>query len=230
MTRGRIVGVALVLLGNLLPVWAVATGRMSLGDVLAVYWLENVVIGGVAVVKILTALGVDEAVPRSVRMLVRGDAATVLRVVLASFFVVHYGIFALVHGTFVAVLADQFGSRAGPRFWLLTALGLVLVHVVSLALDWFADGGRYDVSPPQAATQPYARVIPLHLAILGGSFLLLVVHTSAVWPVVLLCLAKTCYDLRLLLRGRGGGAPDGLPRDPLAAPTGTPVAPADPAA
>ncbi|NPC42561.1 DUF6498-containing protein [Nocardioides sp. zg-1230] len=48
-----------LVLGNLLPLWAVWAGHMSVGDVFVVYWIENVSYWAITIVKVRTARGPD---------------------------------------------------------------------------------------------------------------------------------------------------------------------------
>jgi hypothetical protein len=117
---------------NLLPLVGVAWFGWRTFDVVFVYWLENVVIGVVNVLKIVTCrpdpalLDVAELMSHRVKNalpheklapptadeveatrqeLVRSAPILgALKWVLAPFFVVHYGMFCFVHGVFVCAL------------------------------------------------------------------------------------------------------------------------------
>jgi hypothetical protein len=74
----------------------IAYGVLALGwpvfTVMALFWFENVVIGGFNVLKMLTT-GVRG-----------GPGGVVGALATAAFFTVHYGLFTVVHGVFVVML------------------------------------------------------------------------------------------------------------------------------
>lgn len=203
-----------LVISNLLPLWAVWQGLMSMGDVFIVYWLENVAVWAITIVKVRTARGVGT--PGSVTMTMNGrpvdpdDPAP-----LAFFFALHYGIFTFVHGVFAAVMAGLAGAPLHPRTWLLAGLALVLSHVTSLLINWFGEGERRRVSPASAMWQPYPRMLVLHVAILASFGLLLKSVGPAdtpsglaqLVPVVILLGLKTVVDLVLHLWERRRSAP-----------------------
>ena len=78
---------------NLIPLAGVAFLGWRLYDVMLLYWLENGVIGAFTLARMLTA-----------------GTARAATLVFGPFFVVHYGMFWMVHGIFVVTL---FGGR-GP--------------------------------------------------------------------------------------------------------------------
>ncbi len=194
---------------NLLPVAALLAGWMTLGDVFVVYWLENLAVWAVTVVKVATARAPE---PADTSLRINGrPASRMSRGVLAGFFSFHYGIFTLVHGFFAFGLAFAADGELHGRTWLLTGLAFLASHVASLGVNWFGEDERARVSPSQAMWQPYPRMLVLHAAIIGG-FLLMVrdqidqpgplSQTSVLLPVLLLCGLKTLVDLWFHLRER----------------------------
>jgi len=168
--------------------------------VLAFYWLENVIIGGFTALRLLAA-GARTA--RYVESLV----ATV-------FFSVHYGLFCLVHGVFVATLfggihtmggiADpvllMVGRVAGDRIGLL----VVLAMIVAAALDAWRAAATLDADDAKAIraimTEPYGRIVVLHLVLIGGGFLMVALQLPSL-AALLLVAFKLAYDLGRLRRG-----------------------------
>lgn len=204
-----------LVIGNLLPLWAVWQGHMSVGDVFIVYWLENVAVWAITIVKVRTARGVGK--PGSVRMTMNGrpvDPSDPRP--LAFFFALHYGIFTLVHGVFAFVMAFLAGGDLHPWTWLLTGLVLALSHLGSLWVNWYDGGERLRVPPASAMWQPYPRMLVLHVGILVGFALVLQTVGSAgtpsgleqLAPVLVLLGLKTVVDLALHLWERSRAAPD----------------------
>ena len=93
------VAVALLVLTNLIPLIGVLWLGWNLMLILALYWVENGIIGAINVVKILLAQG--QGGP-SVSIQINGRPVSgISRPGMAGFFCLHYGIFWAVHGIFV---------------------------------------------------------------------------------------------------------------------------------
>ena len=156
--------------------------------------MENVIVG---VLNVARMLCVDPASPL-------GWAA---KLFFVPFFCVHYGLFAAVHGAFVFGL---FGSRAyqftglWPGEALVAAIrdfGLALPlaaiaasHLFSFFWNYLWRGEFRVASVPQLMTQPYRRVMVLHVVILAGGALTVALG-SPVWMLLVLVLVKTGVDL-----------------------------------
>ncbi|WP_110182827.1 DUF6498-containing protein [Nocardioides solisilvae] len=195
---------------NLLPLAGVAAGWLSLGDVFVVYWMENVAVWLVTVVKVATSRAPE---PTDSSLTLNGRPAHLVpRAALAGFFALHYGIFTLVHGAFAFVMAFVADGELHARYWFLTGLAFVVSHLVSLAVNWFGEDERSEVPASRAMWQPYPRMLVLHVAILGGFGLVLKDQAGSAFPdpsaaapllpVALLCGLKTVVDLWFHLRER----------------------------
>ncbi len=57
LPRAPLLSSVWLVLGNLLPIWAVWAGHMSVGDVFVVYWVENLAYWVITIVKVRTARG-----------------------------------------------------------------------------------------------------------------------------------------------------------------------------
>jgi hypothetical protein len=193
-TTARTTTSIVLIAANLLPLWAVLTGAAGVGDVFVIYWFENVVVWFTTTIKIVTARG--------------GTADLTGNVFTAAFFAFHFGMFTLVHGLFSFILANLTGGLTGePRTWLLLMAAILASHVVSLGLNWFGQGERNVVTARRAMAMPYPRMIVLHLAVIGGFFLLLGLGRpdggyDVIGPVALLCGLKTVLDVFFHLRER----------------------------
>jgi hypothetical protein len=168
--------------------------------VLALYWLENVIVGAFAALRIV-ATGA-----RAGRWI--AALATV------GFFSVHYGLFCLIHGFFVAVLFGGIrpaGSGivepvllmidrvAGDR----TGLIVIAAMTVAAATDAWRAVAATDHEHPQAIrdamSAPYGRIVVLHLVLIGGGFLVQALKLPSL-AALLLVGAKLAHDLRQLRR------------------------------
>ena len=180
---------------NALPIVGVLFWGWDVFPVLALFWMENVVIGVLNALKMLLADPADAA-------LWAGKVFTV------PFFCVHYGIFTAVHGTFVFSLfgpkelrADAFNLvapalRAAQAYdlWLPLAV-LAASHVFSFFWNYLYRGEFRRAQLSVLMSQPYGRVIVLHLAIILGGFAVAMLG-SPVWALVLLIALKIALDLR----------------------------------
>jgi hypothetical protein len=105
---------ALVLVAfNLVPLGGVLFWGWNVATLLILYWVENGVIGVLNVPKMLLARG--PVVPRQGSRLNGGIAPA--NAGLVAFFLIHYGIFWVVHGIFVFILptiATVFSGGANP--------------------------------------------------------------------------------------------------------------------
>jgi hypothetical protein len=134
----RVATAALLVVVNLLPVWAVLDRRAGMGDVFLVYWIENVVVWLCGIVRVATAEGIDTA-----------GGVTDRRTGLAPFFALHYGIFTLVHGVFAIVMAVLVGLVGGLGQVLLLALLIAVSHVVSLGFTGSATASGWSSGRPR---------------------------------------------------------------------------------
>jgi hypothetical protein len=200
---------AVLMLANVAPVIGVLADHWTVFAVVLLYWCENVVVGAFNVLRMLSARPQDA-------LTWAGKAF------LIPFFCVHYGMFTFVHGIFVmGLFGGGFGKgnmSLSPHVLLeairQTGLGwavaaLVASHGFSFFHNYLAGGEYRRVGLQQLMGQPYGRVVVLHLAILGGGFLVMALH-SAVPALVLLIVLKTAIDLgaHLAERRKLGTAPD----------------------
>ena len=145
--------------------------------ILILYWLENGVVGGFNVLKILRAEGGgDDQSPWA-----RPDgrpAHAMARAGVATFFCVHYGIFWSVHGVFVMAL-PAFGAIGGssdivddvnPAAILVALVALVVSHGVSFWLNYLGKGEYRTANPMGQMFAPYGRLVVLHVTIILGAF------------------------------------------------------------
>ena len=193
--------------------------------ILLLYWAENVVVAFWQVPRILLARGEQGLVPAGLlaqglrRMgqlppeaaeeLGRRAAEELGRQLprisalpIALFFLVHYGLFTFVHGQFVFQLflhqemtLENLGRLLGNGGMAVALLGLMISHGMAFFED-LASGRLATASPGKVMSEPYHRIVVLHLVVLGSGFLLTFLPAPQV-GVVLLALIKTGMDLHL---------------------------------
>lgn len=179
-----------VFLANLVPVAGVVFLHWDAGAILILYWVENVIIGLLTLPRILTAQGV---LPQ------RQGGKAETRAGLGCFFVLHYGIFTLVHGGFTLWLAARFvtGDQtqawpAGGLWWAIAATAIL--HVIAFARDWVRTGAWRSASPMFEMFRPYGRIFVLHITVMLGAWGLSEL-TAPTWTVLVLCLLKGTLEL-----------------------------------
>jgi len=180
-------------LANALPIAGVLLLGWKVFPLVLLYWLENVVVGGFNVGKLLLARPQE-------------PAYSVGKLFIIPFFIFHFGMFTLVHGVFVFAL---FGAKSLPRFDSLAelpaairayhlgwgVLALVVSHGLSFYWNYFENGEYRRASLPILMVQPYARLVVLHLAVLFGGWIVLTLGSPLLALLVLVAL-KTAADVR----------------------------------
>ncbi len=184
-----------LLLANLVPVFGVLFLRWEVFPLMFLFWSENVCVGVFNVLKMLAAN-------------LESPLSWAGKLFIIPFFCVHYGMFTFVHGVFVVAL---FGGGLAPRagfpgpdtFWRIAhehhlswaILGLAVSRAISFGTNYLGNGEYKRASVQQLMGQPYGRIVVLHVAILGGAFLMVALHSPTVGLLLLVAL-KIAFDLR----------------------------------
>ena len=208
---GSSVGAVVALIvANLIPLIGVLFFGWSVWNILIVYWLENGVVGVFNVLKMATATGTGPPPP--------GQAIPDSRkLTLIPAFVVHYGIFWVVHGIFVFTLPFLFtgepGSASGinPGAILLAGIALAISHGVSFWWNYLHGGEYRRTSPSQLMLAPYGRLLALHMTIILGAIAIGTTGAQSA-AVAILVTIKLAIDLWLhLSEHRKAAPPAGVP-------------------
>jgi hypothetical protein len=204
--------VAFLVAINLVPVVGVLFLGWDLLSILVLYWIESGVVGILNVARIRRV----EAAQRRGETVPGAADAPLFRVSLPSvsptgslggFFVMHYGIFWVVHGVFVFVIpvfaADVGGASPALGYGhvlapgiALAALGLAISHYLSYRMNFLGRAEYRTTTPEAQMLAPYGRVFVLHFTILFGAFVIAFLGS----PLALLLLMvgiKTLIDLGL---------------------------------
>jgi len=193
---------ALVLIAaNLLPLYGVLVLGWAVLPIMVLFWLENVVIGVLNVLRILFASPADAA-------------RWVSKLLLVPFFAFHYGLFTAIHGVFVfslfggepyQALADDLWTLEAVRhaiteFSLWPGIGaLAASHLFSFFWNYLGQREYLQARPEALMQAPYSRVLVLHVVIIFGALLIQLFH-SPVWALLLLIGLKIGVDLRAHLK------------------------------
>lgn len=207
------------LASNAIPVAGVLYFGWHALPLLVFYWIENVVIGAVNVLKIL-ATGMTKPMPMPVAALF-----------FVVFFVVHYGLFCFVHGTFVLAIFTMNDLVQGgveptsgafdlvPRmtqilqldrdlFW--SACAMIVIRLGEFAVLWLPSGQWRAMEPSTQMIEPYGRVVVLHATIVLGAIPVISLG-QPVLAVLILAVMKTGLELGLPLMARDGAKPPPSP-------------------
>lgn len=218
-TKGRLLALPSLMLiaANLIPLFGVVAWGWSVFEVVVLYWFENVILGVINILKMLTSAPTVKSDKFSANEQT-GIAAIHhgSKLFFVPFFTVHYGLFTVVHGIFVfSLLGNRDGHMSapggpfaampsmvrdvleGPTMW--AALALVVSHGISFLYHFFFKGEFRRVNVPQLMFAPYGRVIVLHIAILGGAFAIQALG-SPVFLLIILVIGKIAIDLGLHIR------------------------------
>ena len=199
---------ALVLvLANLIPLAGVLFWNWDTVLVLALYWIENLVIGAFTLIKILSTV-VTKKQSKGL--------------FLAGFFSIHYGAFCAAHGQLLAKVLDQtigsasvlgkdpdgilelfwnayavllhFWQSLAPAIWLGVA-ALVLSKLISFIEHFLLRGEIFQANPDKLMMQPYKQIVVMHVGLILGA-LLLQKMGSPTWLLAIVVAGKIVIDYR----------------------------------
>lgn len=210
-----------LLVANAVPLAGVLLFGWDVLGLLLLYWAECVAIGLLNVLRMSTCEtrgAVGEMLPApplnqtaSLRYHhLPSLPAAAVKLCLIPFFIVHYGLFcvgylAAVVGLFSPDGLDVPLAQALPALWdssyWLPLAAIVASHLYSYGAN-FMGAGEFRKTHIMALMQrPYARIVPMHLAIMMGAGGLIWLG-SPLPMLVVLAIAKTVIDLRMHARER----------------------------
>jgi hypothetical protein len=200
--------VVALIVANLVPLLGVLFLGWNVWTILLLYWMENGVVGVYNVAKMLRAEGPETG---DTRFLVNGrPASSMSRASLVPFFVMHYGIFWVVHGVFVVLMpvfgmAGSDGSASpgilegvAPLTILFALVALTISHGVSYWFNYIGRGEYRRATPSGQMFAPYGRLVVLHITIIVGAFAIGFTGAPEA-AVVILVVLKIVLDLGLHL-------------------------------
>jgi len=166
-------------------IYALAEGWNIL-TLMWIYWAQSVIIGCVNFIRILS---LRDFSTEGVRMSGKPVEATgAAKVAIALFFLFHYGFFHLGYAVFLS--SGMFSGKSAPpidrSYILMTSAVFLGNHVFSFLYNRERDRVKQNIGRVMAF--PYARIIPMHLTIIFGSFL-------GGHAIVLFLLLKTLADV-----------------------------------
>jgi hypothetical protein len=206
-----------LLLANLLPVFGVFWFDWDVGSIVVLYWVENLIVGGYTLLKMLITGGVRA-------------------LFLAAFFCLHYGGFCAIHGLFVLKLTQFAGIdlaqvpaynwpgplvvlekfitlsqqilAAAPQQFIWACIALLISHGASFLLLFIGQQEFRHTTVNRLMTAPYRRIAVLHIAVIAGGFLVSKLGSPLGLLLALVAL-KTGMDIMLHIRSHQEPGPAG---------------------
>ena len=188
-----------LVVANLVPFYGLFILHWEVFPVLLLFWCENVIIGVFNVFRMLLA---SPSKPLE----------WVGKVFMIPFFCFHYGMFTLIHGVFVFGFFGGYFTSGAPfpsadtlfqafRDYHLgwSLLALFLSHAASFVLNYIGNGEYKQAALKDLMSQPYSRVVILHITILFGGFVVMALG-SPVFALLILLLLKMFIDIQAHLR------------------------------
>jgi hypothetical protein len=195
--------IALLVVVNLLPIAGVAIWGWSVGDVVFLYWIENLIIGAFNLARIAAA------VPESVNKL--GESGYdpgagrlwAAKAALGAFFVVHYGAFCWGHGEFLTAffpgpdgrdpsLFDVVRGMLGDSLGFCAVLAIVASHAYSFFANFIGRGEYRNADFAELMFRPYKRIMVTHIFIIFGGFVIMALRSPAVAMILFVGLKVGC--------------------------------------
>ena len=186
----------LIVAGNIVVIFGVLLWGWSLFDIFAIYWLENILIGAITIIRMLLCAAAW------------GIPFIIGSLFLICFFIFHYGIFCMGHGTIILSLFYDgaaptssgplelfqfFLQIGGNNQFIFAMIGVVLIDSVR-ALQQIKSDRAEARMPKGIMFSPYGRIMVLHVTIIFGGLAAQELG-DPIWALFLLVFFKTAYDL-----------------------------------
>jgi hypothetical protein len=198
-----------LIVANIYPLIGVLFFGWTPGSILFLYWFETLIVGFFNVLKMIFAQGselpekakdtIDAAVPINERTYYYVNQA--LKFVMIPFFIIHFGGFSLGHGIFVfSLVNNRLGGTAGLSLQEVTTeiLGgvamLFISHLLSFYINFIGKGEYKNATVNQLFSQPYARVVIMHLTLIFGMMLTMTLG-SPFFMIALFVVLKMVADV-----------------------------------
>ena len=169
-----------LILANVLTIIIAVALHWNVIDVMWVYWAQSVIIGSIAIFRILL----------------------LKQIFAAGFFLIHYGGFHLGYFVFLYYFNEQ-STPAIPVVGIAICSLIFLVnHVFSSWHNWKRDMSRKP-NPGTLMFAPYVRIIPMHITIVFGSN-----YAESTGTLALFLVLKTIMDVIMHMIEHRGRRPE----------------------
>ena len=191
---------------NLIPLIGVLFFDWNAILVLALFWIENLIIGGFNIIKLIS-LGIYKKDPKAFSS--------------CLFFIFHYGAFCSIHGMTLwdilglgdldsstyfsfewigvsyifgegATVLFAFVDKFQPQIWLGIA-ALSMSHFVSFIENFILRGGIFTSKTNKLMSQPYAQIFIMHIGLILGAFVVEKLG-SPLWLLLIIITFKIAVD------------------------------------
>jgi hypothetical protein len=182
------------------------------GLILLLYWTENLIVGFYNILKMAWLKG-------------RSIGSLFSKFFYICFFSLHFGGFCAVHGMFLMILfkvgPEDISTISDKLTWPMhlvflqllfrvishllnflpagmewPILGLLVSHGISFIFDFVRPKKHQSIGLKDLMTNPYQRIIILHITIIAGAFLIKMIGSNIALLVVLI-LIKIIIDIKL---------------------------------
>jgi len=195
----RFISLPALLVANLVPLLGVLLADWDVNAIIVIYWSENLIIGFYNIFRMLLA---KKRTPGGETMhyvrvtgnkTIRKDYTNAnTKLFLVPFFIMHFGIFTLVHGLFVFLLFSSpdlnFVAIA------ISFVSLFVSHGLSFVFNFVLSKEYERVSARKQLFAPYSRVMIMHLTIIFGAAIVLQFE-SPLLLIILMIVMKIAVDL-----------------------------------
>ncbi len=181
----------LQLLANLFGLAIALYMSWSPAMIILLFWAENIVTGLWQLPRFYIASGETKPIKTSARIFT------------SIFFLFHYGFFTFVHGIFVLALFFQQAPEPAAFIRVISSqhgltlalLGMLISHGAQF-FNALNSGQLAQMSLNDVMSEPYRRIVVLHLVIIGSGLLLSLAPGHATVALILLALIKSIMDYR----------------------------------
>lgn len=183
---------------NLAVIFYAYIDNLSATEVLWMYWIQSVVIGLFNFLRILMLKNFSTEGFKQNGKEVSPTKAT--KISTGVFFLLHYGFFHLIYGIFLATFPTIMNEpKSEGSFYLLFSS---IVFLVNYGYDFYKEQNTETYEVPNLGTimfMPYLRIIPMHLTIILGGFIVAAGSfarlDTSLFVILLLMGLKTFVDL-----------------------------------
>lgn len=180
---------------NLIIILLALKQGWKLGELLYIYWWQNVIIGFFNVLRIMSF---KDAAPEG-KTPQLAEAFKMGRFVLSGFFALHFGVFHFVYLQFL----KGFARSDNFTFLFIPVLIFLLNHLFSFVYNFKKDCANFDFQ--RVFMLPYQRIIPMHLTIMFGTMIIMFLNnpTGEKLALVLFLILKTVVNVKMHLIEHG---------------------------
>lgn len=174
-----------LVLANLVPLFGLVFLSWDLFAIIFFYWAENIVIGFYNVVKIITTAVYEK------NKKTKNQPTVIQYAFITGLFTFHYGMFTFVHGLFIGALFGP--SNISINILITSIIFLFVSHGASYLINFIGKEEYKKISVGTLFTQPYKRIVVVHLTIIFGGGVAKILGIP-IWSLVVMILLKILLD------------------------------------